>query len=898
MPTGLRARFSSFAAPALALAALLVLLSAVALPARAGTTGTISGTVTDPAGKRLAGITVSAAAPSQSQKTTTNGEGFYTLQNLSPDTYTVSFGGAGFQTFTVQGVTVQQDITATVDQTLSKQLQTIGRVTANSPQNLVKGTQGTDVYNVSGQQLNVASGGDDLHRTLYEYIATAPGVTFNGFPGLPRIRGGSATDTGYEFDGIPIRERITGLFTSNLSSIGFANIEVYTGGLSAANAGYGTGIINTVVKSGTYPGFQTIATGLTAGEMNHYLTLEKGGATRDNRLSYYVSADLVNSQNDYDFGKESYPNVLYHGSNGPGSVITRDLIGNFHYRPNQNDDVQFLIQNGVGEFNYNYLLGYGSHLALAPCGGNQPLKTSPTGFTGGTAPNGAACPGGLYFQSLPPNTGNAWHHYSGIGKLQWNHIINDHSGLTFRLAENFNQYIFDQPISDPNYASDNQHKTNPGCPDYPYAAGTPVAVAGGKLCSQGIEVDYDDRRSNMYFGSLDYTTTPNEHATYRVGINQEYDDNLEAYYSTYGFNSDGTWPQRTTTSIVPTHFPSAYVDATFNTGRFTLEPGLRYSEGHYFFPGSHPVTMLTPTFAGTYRANPANVVRFSYSDTSNFIGSAYVYRQFSSTYDPTVSDGAYGPQINHSAEIMLEHAFDPATSLRVGPWVRKTSNYFALYRPFLGLNATGAPQFGPTQPTDAGANQAFGVELGLNHVDSRPSGVSAFLSAEYQNYWTTAISSLTGSYGASQLPSNLVAQGIRIRSTDDPLLNATLALDAHFGQWSLLPLFTYQTKTFYNVGITANGQITQPEQIAGAHWVANATLLRRLDPKGHATAGVRVTNLFNNLNDTTPCLSDGTGCNPFNGPYSGVTTAKNQFIYQNYSQNPRLFEFFVMLRQF
>ena len=770
---------------------------------------------------------------------------------------------------------------------------------ANSPQNLVKGTQGTDVYTVSGQQLNVASGGDDLHRTLYEYIATAPGITFNGFPGLPRIRGGSATDTGYEFDGIPIRERITGLFTSNLSSIGFANIEVYTGGLSAANAGYGTGIINTVVKSGTYPGFQTVAAGLTGGEMNHYLTFEKGGATRDNRYSYYVSADLVNSQNDYDFGKESYPNVLYHGSNGPGSVITRDLIGNFHYRPSQNDDLQLLVQNGVGEFNYTYLLGYGPHLALAPCGGNAPLKASPTGFTGGTRPTAPPARPACISSSLPPGTGNAWHHYSGIGKLQWNHIIDDHSGLTFRLAENFNQYIFDQPISDPNYASDNQHKTNPRLPRLPLRgqiAGP--GPAGGKLCSQGIEVDYDDRRSNMYFGSLDYTTTPNEHATYRLGISQEYDNNLEAYYSTYGFNGDGTWPQRTTTSIVPTHFPAglrrrdvqhralhARARAALLRGALLLP---RLAPGHDADPDLRRHVPREPVQRG-----PLLVLRHL---ELHRLGVRLPAVQLD--LRPDRLQRRVRPADQPLGRDHARARLRPGDLAAGGP---VGAQDLELLRALPALPRAQRERRAAVRPDPAhrrGREPGLWRGAGPQPRRQPPRGVSAFLSAEYQNYWTTAISSLTGSYGASQLPSNLVAQGVRIRSTDNPLLNATLALDAHFGQWSLLPLFTYQTQTFYNVGITANGQITQPEQIAGAHWVANATLLRRLDPQGRTTAGVRVTNLFNNLNDTTPCLSDGTGCNPFNGPYSGVTSAKNQFIYQNYSQNPRLFEFFVMLRQF
>ena len=883
--------FRPFHWGALVIALLFVGFTGASAPA--GTTGSITGTVTDGVTKKpLANVGVRAASPSQSQSTATNAHGFFVLQNLSPDTYIVSAESGGDKTVVVDGIPVQQDLNVPLNLTLAGALKTIGRVSTASG-SLVKGTQTTDVYNITGAQLNAASGGDNLHKTLYEYIATSPGVTSNGFPGLPRIRGGSATDTGYEFDGIPVRERITGLFTSNLSSIGFQNVEVFTGGLTAQNASNGTGIINSVVKQGTNPASGVISIGSTFPDFNHYLTMEYGNATPDNRFSYYLALDAVNSNNSYDNGANTFPNILYGGFNGPGQVFTRDLIANFHVRPSQKDDVQLLLQNGNGEFNYTYLLDGGKHLSLVPCtGAVTASKTSPTGFTGGVAPDGSTCAAGLAFGSLDENQGNNWHHYSGIGKLQWNHLINDHSAFTARLAENFNQYIFDQPLSDPNYAADNGNLPGKGCPAYPLAAGSSVAVVGGNLCSQQIEVFYGDRRSNMYFGSIDYTNTPSANLTVKLGAGQEYDVNALAYYNKNGFNSDGTYPQHGTTSIYPTHFPYVYGDFTINAGRFTVEPGLRYQRGYYAFPGSHVVSILSPTLGATYRANPSTVVRASYGNTSNFIGSLYVYRQYSTTFNPVTKGGSYDPQVNHSADLMLEHQFDRNTSIRVGPYVRRTTNYYSLYKPFLGLNASGKPTFGPSTPTNAGSNNVFGAEFGLSHVDNRSTGASVFLAGTYQNYWTTSISSVTGSYTQSQLPANLAASGFRLRATGNPLFNGSATFDLHSGDFALLPLVYYQVGTFYNVGPGGN------ESIAQANWKVNATLLRHFGPPGNKASaiGLRVTNLTNNKNDTAPCTSDGTGCYPFNGPQSGVVNAKGTSIYQNYTQDPRRYEVFLTTR--
>ncbi|MEA2663255.1 MAG: hypothetical protein QOI11_199, partial [Candidatus Eremiobacteraeota bacterium] len=200
--TDLRRRLWTIVALTFALAGLLAW---PALPVRAGTTGTITGTVTDAAGKPVPGVRVSAASPSGSRSATSDAQGFYALQALIPDTYVLSFDANGYQGVTQSGVTVQQDLVVRSDQRLARALQQIGRVRAAAASNLVKPYEGQDVYNVSGTQLNAATGGDNLHKTVYEYLTTVPGLVpiGGGYPAEPSIRGGQDTDNGYEYDGIP-----------------------------------------------------------------------------------------------------------------------------------------------------------------------------------------------------------------------------------------------------------------------------------------------------------------------------------------------------------------------------------------------------------------------------------------------------------------------------------------------------------------------------------------------------------------------------------------------------------------------------------------------------------------------------------------------------------------------
>ena len=132
-------------------AALAVLVAGVlAGPAAAATTGTISGTVVDAAAKTpVAGVTVTASAPSGRASAVTDAKGFYNLSGLAPDTYAVTFAKNGYQQSAASGVTVFQDQVYGLDFTLSRGLQTIGGTRSRGASSLVQPNQTADVYNVS-----------------------------------------------------------------------------------------------------------------------------------------------------------------------------------------------------------------------------------------------------------------------------------------------------------------------------------------------------------------------------------------------------------------------------------------------------------------------------------------------------------------------------------------------------------------------------------------------------------------------------------------------------------------------------------------------------------------------------------------------------------------------------
>lgn len=901
----------------------------------AGTTGTIQGTIVDAATNApVANVRVNAAAPSGTYSSVSDGRGFYVIQGMIPDTYTVSYQAPGYEPVSLAGVTVQQDITVTENQRLSKSLREIGSVTSRSAGSLVQPGQTTNTYTVSGAQLNAISGGNDLHKTLYQYVQAVPGVTSSGYPAQPRIHGGSITDIAYELDGIPIKDRMTGFFTTNLSNVGMGNVEVRTGGLDASEAASGLGSINTIVKSGTYPGYSIFSYGVsTPGRLQDFTT-ELSGATANRKFSWYAALDKTGSLNSYASGL-TYPALEVEGLNGPGTVYTTDILGNFHYKPNANNDFQLLFQNGLGDFNFSYLMqrapGEPVPLTALPCPGTtvDPTGKSPTGNVGGTAPNGAACPIGLYFGTANTQNGggNIWHHYSGLGKLQWNHTINDHSFLALRIAENYNEYIFDQPIVEANIpAIENSpdFQVSAKCPLLPYQPGTPILnsnypAVGGRVCAQqqnwfstGFE---GNRRSEMYLGSLDYTNAVNENVTVKAGLSDEVDDNLNNSYFTFYFNPDGSWPGINSISTYPTHVISAYGSLSVRHNKLLLNPGLRYQRMTYNYPGGpYGTGIFNPTFAFAYTMNSNNVLRGSYTDSTSFVGASYVYRQGSALFNPGGTFSA-NPTIVHSADLAFEHQFDTNTSIKLGPWYNNASNIFYQYKPVTSLDpVTGKATYGPTQLANGGIRKAFGFDLGINHVDHHAVGTSWWLSATYDNFWTNMTSALTGSYASAALPSIAPL----VRNTSNPLISGTLTADFHANNFSLLPFLYYQGPSFYNTGVcytktfgtiscgsTSSSLITpialQPEKMSSGYFVLNATALWHPKQYPGLTMGIQGTNLTNNLNDTVPCTvsqlgstpSLGPGCSPFwpVGNTAGVKAGTS--AYQNYSQTPMQFQVFI-----
>ena len=304
--------------------------------ALAGTTGNITGTVTDSTnGRGVADAKITAVAPSQSASTTTDASGHFTLLGLAPDTYTVSADKSGYAPVSTGGQSVFADQTITVSLATHPELKTIARVTSRAAGNLVKPGITSDTYsvNASAAQRAAPLGGGGNLDSAFSAMSSVPGVNVPiGGAGWNLnavfIRGNQSFFTSFEYDGVPVNRAFDNYNSSTEASLGLQELQVYTGGGPASNSSAGTsGFVNQVIKTGTYPGFGAVDVGIGTEAFYHKATVEAGGASPNRNFSYYVGlsgydqdyryidnnngASLFNPGNVFDFDGEYSPLMFF-----------------------------------------------------------------------------------------------------------------------------------------------------------------------------------------------------------------------------------------------------------------------------------------------------------------------------------------------------------------------------------------------------------------------------------------------------------------------------------------------------------------------------------------------------------------------------------------------------------
>ncbi|MGB6412751.1 MAG: TonB-dependent receptor, partial [Candidatus Cybelea sp.] len=415
----------------------------------AGVTGGITGTVVDSdTGAPIAGARVTASSPSQTATATSDAAGHFGFLTLAPDTYTITADKSEYQSESVPGQIVFADTVQTVRVSLPKALKTIGRVTAAAAGSLVKSGTTADIYSINAATQHAASalGGGGNLNSAYSAISTVPGAYVvpnqSGYYDTVHIRGGDFDQVGYEFDGVPVNRSFDNYPSGAASSLGNAEVQVYTGANPANSEGQGlAGYINQVIRTGTFPGSADGQLGIGTPVFYHRAMIEVGGATPDRDLSYYFGIAgynqgfrYVNNDNgaNYDnwlgapLAPLNTPNAVNYAEGGYylgpfnwmnfSQIASRDVVANIHIGiPHHNDagrdDVQLLWDSSyLSNSFYSSNNDVASPMCPSSLSGAQCWGTINPIATLGLAPN---MPAG---STTPWVDGLSWNCASQVGK--------------------------------------------------------------------------------------------------------------------------------------------------------------------------------------------------------------------------------------------------------------------------------------------------------------------------------------------------------------------------------------------------------------------------------------------------------------------------------------------------
>lgn len=352
------------------------LLCAVAIVAFAAsaafaqTTGSVLGTVTDPQGAVLPGVTVTATSPQlQGDRTAvTDSTGTFRIPSLPPGTYSIKVTLSGFHDLSQENVTVSLDKTATIN--VKMQLAGVNAtvdVTAAPPViDTTSAAGGVTVDQAMMQKLPVA-------RNFYATAQFAPGVTSDAVG--PTMMGSSGAENKYIIDGIDATGIQTGSQMKTLLVDFIDQVNVKTEGANAEFGGFTGGIVEAVTKSGSN---KFSGSGFVFGQGG---SLQQGNSTASERPQTTTTVSNIAHQYDGGFtlgGPIMRDRLWFYGGYNPfqekdestvirpigttpgtpgvGSVVPlttdRNLyVGKATYKAGRNQTVEFSINGDPSKLN-------------------------------------------------------------------------------------------------------------------------------------------------------------------------------------------------------------------------------------------------------------------------------------------------------------------------------------------------------------------------------------------------------------------------------------------------------------------------------------------------------------------------------------------------------------------
>jgi len=207
----------------------------------AGTTGRITGRVTDPKHQPLEAVSV--AIPALRLGAYTDAEGRFSIANVPAGTYELRVNLLGYSPTTVQNVLVTSDQTATLDVSLGEAPIAVKEVVITAKRPVVDVNQTSSVATVSRQEIEKLP-----VQQLNDLVALQAGVVSQGSE--LHVRGGRSDEVQYQVDGVSVNNLYDNQSMLKLDRSVLEEVQVITGTFDAEYGQAMSGVVNAVLRRG------------------------------------------------------------------------------------------------------------------------------------------------------------------------------------------------------------------------------------------------------------------------------------------------------------------------------------------------------------------------------------------------------------------------------------------------------------------------------------------------------------------------------------------------------------------------------------------------------------------------------------------------------------------------
>jgi outer membrane receptor for ferrienterochelin and colicin len=209
----------------------------------AGTTGKLSGTVTDAGTKEgIVGVSVQIVGTALGASTTIDGS--YTILNIPPGEYSVRIASLGYETKLFTTVKIVVDQTTTLSASLNQTSVELGEVIVSAETPAIQKDLTSSVSIISSRQIEALP-----VATFTDLIGLQAGVVGSG--SSLHIRGGRSNEVSYLIDGAYVQDPLLGGLATQINNDAIQEMSLLSGTFNAEYGNAMSGVVNIVTREGS-----------------------------------------------------------------------------------------------------------------------------------------------------------------------------------------------------------------------------------------------------------------------------------------------------------------------------------------------------------------------------------------------------------------------------------------------------------------------------------------------------------------------------------------------------------------------------------------------------------------------------------------------------------------------